>query len=354
MITNKLFDFVGMLPYGGFFQNKWAFALLIIVCSAFLAWLILFIFEKFLRQLAKKTKTEADDIIFDHTKNPLFYFILVYGLKLAIDYLGYIGMISGLINSLMAVVFVFILSRVANVILEIWGKEFAKRTKSSLDDVLLPMFHKAVNIVFIIIGMMWILRIWNIDIGPYLAGAGIMGIVLGFALQDSLKNIFGGVTLLLDKTYKIGDKVKLESGDVGTILDIGLRSTKMKTYDNEVIYIPNGYLANSRVQNYTRPSPKVRTGVDFGVVYGSNVAQVRSLIIKTITALDGVLPEPTPAVQFLSMGDSALQFKAYFWVERWDLAYDKKLEATEAIYNALNKAKIGIPFPTQTIYLKKS
>ena len=353
MIMDRIFNFLGNLPYGAYLQNKWIFVLLIIVCSIVLAKLVLFVFEKYLSQLAKKTKTEVDDIIFDQVKTPVFYFILGYGLKLVVDYLAYGGIISELVNSLMAIIFVFILARITNVIVEIWGKEFAKRTKSSLDDVLLPMFHKAVNIIFFVIGFMWVLKIWNIDIGPYLAGAGILGVVIGFGLQDSLKNIFGGVTLLLDKTYKIGDKVKLESGEVGTILDIGLRSTKMRTYDNEVIYIPNGYLANSRVQNYTRPNPKVRTNVEFGVVYGTNVAQVRSLIVKLLTDMDGVLSEPTPAVQFLSMGDFALHFKAQFWVERWDQAYDKKLEATEAIYNALNKAKIGIPFPTQTIYLKK-
>jgi small-conductance mechanosensitive channel len=353
MIIDRFFNFVGTWPYGSYLQNKWAFALLILVCSGILAWLMLFIFEKGLQRLAKKTKTEADDIIFEKTKGPIFYLILAYGLKLALAHLNYIGIVSALVNTLMAVVFVFILSRVVNVTIEIWGKDFAKKTKSSLDDVLLPMFHKAVNVAFVIIGIMWVLKIWNIDIGPYLAGAGILGVVIGFGLQDSLKNIFGGVTLLLDKTYKIGDKVKLDGGEVGTILDIGLRSTKMRTYDNEVIYIPNGYLANSKVQNYTRPSPKVRVGVEFGVEYGNSVAKVRELIVKTITDLEGVLPEPVPAVHFLSMGDSALAFKAYFWVEKWDQAYDKKLETTEAIYNALNKANIGIPFPTSTVYLKK-
>jgi small-conductance mechanosensitive channel len=353
MIMDKIFNFIGTLPYSGFIQNKWIFALLIIVCSAILAWVLLFIFEKYLQQLAKKTKTEADDIILEKTKMPVFYLILAFGLKLAVEHLGYGGIVPELINSVMAIVFVFILARIADVIVEIWGKEVATRTKSSLDDVLLPLFHKAIKVIFVVIGLMWVLDIWGVNIGPYLAGAGILGVVIGFGLQDSLKNIFGGVTLLLDKTYKIGDKVQLESGEVGTILDIGLRSTKMRTYDNEVIYVPNGYLANSRVKNYTRPNPKIRVGVEFGVEYGNNVAKVRSLIVGVITDIDDVLKEPTPAVHFLSMDDSALAFKAYFWVEKWDMAYGKKVEATEAIYNALNKAKIGIPFPTSTVYLKK-
>jgi MscS family membrane protein len=348
-----IFAWLGKLPYSSVWTNKWVFALLIIIITAIVAKIALLIFERVFQRLAKKTKTQVDDIIFERTRGPVFYLILAYGLKLSLSHLQSIGSISKLVDSLMAIVFVFILARVTDVIIEVWGKAFAKKTKSNLDDVLFPLFHKAAKVVFVIISILWVLDIWGIDIGPYLAGAGILGVVIGFGLQDSLKNIFGGVTLLLDKTYQLGDKIKLESGEVGTVLDIGLRSTKMKTYDNEVIYIPNGYLANSRIQNYTRPNPKVRVGVSFGTEYGTNVAKVNSLITRTITDLDGILNEPTPSVQFLEMGDSALNFKVYFWVERWDEAYGKKLEATEAIYNALNKAKIGIPFPTQTVYLKK-
>jgi small-conductance mechanosensitive channel len=348
-----ILNWLGTIPYGNYLQNKYIFAILILITFVIGAKLLLYIFEKYFQKWAKKTKTEVDDIIFEKTKNPAFYFLLAIGLKLAILHLEINGVVNSLVNTLMAIVFVFILARVVDTVIDIWGETFAKKTKSDIDDVLLPLFHKFTKVLFVIIAILWVLKIWGIDIGPYLAGAGILGIVIGFALQDSLKNILGGITLLLDKTFEIGDKVKIESGEVGTIHDIGLRSTKLVTYDNEVIYIPNGYLSNSRVQNYTRPNPKVRVGIDFGVEYGSNPAKVIELIVGTLKGIDGLLSEPMPAVHFLSMGDFALNFKAYFWVERWGDAYSKKLEATESIYNALNKAKIGIPFPTQTIELKK-
>ncbi|MFH1682821.1 MAG: mechanosensitive ion channel family protein, partial [Candidatus Woesearchaeota archaeon] len=156
-----------------------------------------------------------------------------------------------------------------------------------------------------------------------------------------------------DENFEVGDKVKLESGDLGEILDIGLRSTKIRTYDNEVIYVPNGYLANSRILNYTRPTAKIRVGVEFGVVYGSDVKKVQKVVMDVIKGMEEVLDDPAPAVQFLQMADFALNFKAYFWVPDWKNSYSKKLEATEKIYNALNKAKISIPFPTSTVYLKK-
>jgi len=171
-------------------------------------------------------------------------------------------------------------------------------------------------------------------------------------LQDSLKNIFGGVTLLLDKTYHFGDKIRLESGEVGTIHDIGLRSTKIITFDSEVIYVPNGYLANSRVLNYSRPDPKVRAHVFFGVEYGTEIKKVEKVVLGVLTKMHDVMEDPAPTVQFLEMGDFALKFQANLWVDRWDKSWNKKLEATEKIYDALRKAKIGIPFPTQTVYLK--
>ncbi len=168
-----------------------------------------------------------------------------------------------------------------------------------------------------------------------------------------MKNVFGGITLILDKNFEIGDKVKLESGELGEVLDIGLRSTKLRTYDNEVIYVPNGYLANSRILNYTRPTSKIRVGIAFGVEYGSKVKNVQKVVLKVIKGMKEVLKDPEPRVLFLEMGDSALSFKAFFWVENWKNAYSKKLEATEKIYDALNKAKIGIPLPTQSVYVKK-
>jgi len=344
---------LGTLPYGSYLQNPYLVSLIIILVFAILAKLLLLIFSKVLDRLASKTKTKVDDLIFENTKKPLFYLILAYGLKLSLLNLGAWPILTKAINSLMALVFIFILMRSFDIIIETWGVAFAKKTKTNIDEVLMPLFHKAGKVVFVLIALMWILRIWQIDIGPYLAGVGISGIVLGLALQDSLKNILGGITLLLDETFQVNDKIKLESGEVGTIHDIGLRSTKMITYDNEIIYIPNGYLANSKIQNYTRPNPKIRVSVNFGVEYGSEINNVKNVVLGVVKKIKDVLDEPAPAVLFLEMGDSSLNFTLKFWVANWNEAYGKKLEATEAIYNALNKAKIGIPFPTRTIYMKK-
>ncbi len=351
IIVNQWNNLVTSVPLLG---NKYIISLVIVVLAIIGAWLLLFIFEKFLQKFAAKTKTELDDLIFAKTKKPFFYLILAYGVKLALVNLGATGWIAQLMNSIMAIVFIFIIGAAIDVIIEGWSKTMAHRTKSKIDDVLLPLFHKIVKVIMTIIAVLWLLKIWGVNITPYLAGAGVGGIVIGFALQDSLKNIFGGITLLLDKNFEVGDKIKLESGELGEIRDISLRSTKIRTYDNEIIHVPNGYLANSRILNYTHPSATIRVKVDFGVEYGSDIEKVKKVVLGTVREMKNIiLDDPDPQVQFLEMADSALNFRALFWIDNWKDSHKRKLEATQRIYDALNKEGIGIPYPTRTIYMKK-
>lgn len=361
MIKERVMGWVSEVPYlnnylnnylNTYLNNKYVVFLLILGGAVILAKLLVVVFEKVLKGLAKKTKTEIDDLIFERVEKPLFYLVLVYGFKLALANLGVDGWLGKVISSLMALVFVFILARVIDVVISVWGKEFAKKTKSRIDDVLLPLFHKSTKVIFVIIALMWVLRIWEVNITPYLAGAGILGLVLGMALQDSLKNILGGVSLILDKNFSIGDAVRLESGELGTIKDIGLRSTKMLTYDNEVIFIPNGQLANMRIHNYMKPNTRIRKLVDFSVEYGTSPEKVKKVVLEAMKKIKDIYDEPYMDVILTEMGDSGLKFQARFWAD-WENAYDKWLEVTEKIYGALGEAKMGIPFPTRTVYLRK-
>ena len=338
-----------LVHYHPFFGNKFVTAGLIILISIILSKIILLVFEKYLLHFATRTKTDLDDLIFKKTKHPIFFLILVYGLKLAVQDLGWNGNISKLIASLLAVVFVYILGNTVVIIIDSWGARLAKKTDTKIDDVLLPLLNKAVAVISVIIALLWVMKIWSINITPYLAGVGLSGLVLGLALQDTLKNIFGGISLIIDKNFQMGDKIKLETGEVGEIYDVGLRSTKLVTYDHEVIYVPNGQLANSRIQNYTRPTQKIRVKVPFSVEYGSDVDKVKKIVLGAMKG-PKVLSEPKPSLIMTKMGDYGLHFQANFWVKDWQHGYPAKLDMTEKIYKALTKAKIGIPFPTYVVY----
>jgi len=327
--------------------------LLILVISLIMAFLVKLVVSQILKPLAKKTKTLVDDLIIKSISSVIFYIILVLGFKVGFQTLQVeTSLYHSLVDSFLVLMVTIALIRVIHNLSAHWLEDWAQKTQSSADDRLIPLIEKILKAVVIVLAVIFVFDSWDIDISPLLATAGIAGIAIGFAVRDSLANILGGIQLVLDKTFKVGDKVEIESGELGVILDIGLRSTKLRTYDNEVIYIPNGQLANAKLKNFTVPDVSIRVNVNFGVVYGSDPEQVRQVVFEAIKAVDKVIEEPAPAVQFLNMSDFSLDFVARAWVSQYTDAYDTKLAMTDAIYGALNKAHIGIPFPTRTVYTK--
>jgi small-conductance mechanosensitive channel len=130
----------------------------------------------------------------------------------------------------------------------------------------------------------------------------------------------------------------------------------MKTFENEMLIIPNGKLAESIIDNYAKPDLYARSTISFGVEYGSDVEKTRKVVIDTLKKIPKVIKnnEDYPIqVLFIKMGDFALEMEARFWVEHYIDKFLTKVEATEKIYNNLKKSNIGIPFPTRTVYLKK-
>lgn len=329
--------------------------LFILAVSVLVAFLAKFIVIRILKPLAKKTKTRIDDLLIRSISSIIFYIILILGFKIGIQHFEFeTAIYSSIVDTLFILVIMIMVLRVITNFSKHWIENWAMKTESTADDRLIPLVAKILKAVTIILGFFFIFDTWNINISPLLATAGIAGIAIGFAVRDSLANILGGIQLVLDKTFKVGDKVELDSGEMGVIMDIGIRSTKLKTYDNEVIYIPNGSLANTKIKNFTVPDLSVRVNVNFGVEYGSDPARVQNIVLDAVKRIDTVIEEPEPVVQFLNMSDFSLDFVARVWVKNFTEAYSTKLKVTEVIYNALNEAHIGIPFPTRTIYTKNA
>jgi len=350
VLSNIYVDFI--------IQNKLAYSLFIIIAFLVLAFILKFILYKIIPMLTKKTKTNIDDRIIEKTKNPLFYIIILIGVYFALIPLGFPEIVINIVNKIIlsfGIIFVtIILTRLVNIFIDSWGKVWAKKTESSLDDDLLPLFHKFSKVVLILFSLIIIVRSWGFNVTSLLAGVGIIGMVLGLALKDTLANIFGGVSMILDKNMKVGDKVKI-GDDLGVIEDIGLRSSKLRTYDNELIIIPNNKLANNKIKNYAQPNNFHRAVVNFGVEYGNDVEKVKKVVMDAIQGINDAIyndEDRKPLVVFNEMGDSGLSFSTLIWSTH-EKSHGVKLEATKRIYNALNKAKIGIPFPTHTVYLKK-
>ncbi|MBU0980590.1 MAG: mechanosensitive ion channel [Nanoarchaeota archaeon] len=337
-----------------FVENNYIYALLFIILFTMLSKLVVFLTERIVLQFTRRTKNKLDDYIVEHTHKPLTWILIFIGIRLAIEVIGLVDRLVEIIyhinDTIIILIAAYIVMVVIDGMIDFWGKLWAKRTKSHLDDELLPLFHKFSKAAVWVIAFIIILAEWGVQIGPALAGLGIAGIAIGFAVKDSLGNIFGGISLILDRTIQVGDIVKV-GNDVGKIHDIGLRATKILTFDHEMLIYPNGVLANTAFINWAQPDTTARVTIMFGVAYGSDVEKVKKTVMKAITSTKGVMKEPAPKVSFRDLGDSALLFKAFFWVEHISERYNYKDTVLTKIYNDLNKAKIIIPFPQRDVHI---
>jgi len=186
------------------------------------------------------------------------------------------------------------------------------------------------------------------------ASLGIAGFVFGFALRDIFANVFGGIALIADKSFKIGDFIKLESGEVGEVIDIGLRSTRIKSFDegNEII-VPNNSLVTSKITNYGRPLINLKIVVKIGVAYGSDVKKTREVLLDCAKKIDEVQEDPGPRVYFMEMADFSLNFRVVFWIADFRQRFDIRDKFVSLAYEELQSKGIKIPFPTRTIHIEK-
>ncbi len=190
------------------------------------------------------------------------------------------------------------------------------------------------------------------QIGAFLAGLGIVGFTLGFALQDVSKNLVAGILLLLMQPFDIGDLIEVQ-GFLGQVEDVNLRATELRTLDGRLVLIPNADVFTSSIVNFTR-TPRLRVGVEVGVAYDSDLDKVRQVALDAVRRLPFVVDDPAPFVWFHTFGDSSINLTVYFWIEAHHTAPpEAQSQAVQAIFDAFNAAGIEIPFPIRTVYLQQ-
>jgi small-conductance mechanosensitive channel len=197
----------------------------------------------------------------------------------------------------------------------------------------------------------------GIDITVLLAGMGIIGIVIGFAAQDSLGNFFAGIMLLLDRPFKIGDYIMFQGDDkVYQVKDVGLRSTKLyDIFEHTMVFLPNSVVANSRIINLERPDAQIKVTINVGVAYGSDVEKVIRVMEDVALQHPDVVKEGHrgPIVRFTGFGDSSLDFILIAWVkdvrDQWEVAS----ELRRTIYRRFAEEGIEIPFPQMDVWIKE-
>jgi small-conductance mechanosensitive channel len=227
---------------------------------------------------------------------------------------------------------------------------------STFGRVLRPIFRIIGIVIIIVGGLIYALTLVGVQITAFLAGAGVFGLVIAFAAQDTLSNFFSGIHLLLDRPFKIGDIILLESGEYCRIENVGMRSTKLYSlFDHELIILPNNSVANQRIVNIVRPDTKIRQKIEVGVAYGSDVEKVKRILYDSASNHDNVLTdkEYEPLVRFTGFEDSSLGFLLIFTVDEVMNQWKTRSDIVTEIDARFRKEKVTIPFPQRTIWFNK-
>jgi small-conductance mechanosensitive channel len=337
------------------YYNKYLTALVMLAFFFLLAKLAYIVAEKIFLKIASKTETEFDDKLVRILRNPTSLLIFLIGFKMTFmelfSALSFEIYLEHVLDSIIAITVALTGIKVVNLVVDEFLLRKVAKLGSQANSQLFKLVHNFVVVIAYIVLFITILAIWGVQIGPFLAGLGLGGLAVALALQPTLANIFGGIALILDRTIKTGDVVKLDSGEMGEVYDIGLRSTRIKTPTNEVISIPNGKLVDSRIINSSVPDRTIRIDIDFGVAYGSKIDKVKKLALSCLNGDKRILNDPKPDVLFLQMADSSLNFRLMFYIHDLKDKWELHQLVIERLYNSLNKNKINIPFPQRELWV---
>jgi MscS family membrane protein len=334
----------------------WVRATVVILVSVLAAKIVDLLISRFLVRLTGLTNTDLDDQLIQLLHRPVFVSVILVGLHIAVKTLGWSPGVERVLVALIQTGAVFVWTgagfRLTSTTLA--GLSRLADRVTWLEARTLPLFDNLSKIVVASVAIYCFLITWDLNLSAWLASAGIMGIAVGFAAKDTLANLFGGLFVIMDAPYRIGDFINLDSGERGRVIKIGLRSTRLLTRDDVEITLPNAHIANAKVINESGgPYEKTRVAISVGVAYGSDVDRVREVLLEAALSVECVVHDPAPRVRFVEMGDSALIFRVQGWIDepvQRGICIDG---LNTAIYRALGQAGIEIPFPQRVVHVAR-
>ena len=310
--------------------------------------------DKLLRRFSRFTRTDIDDRIIDLIHRPVFYTIIIAGIVFSAASLNpsarVLYYVRGLMFSAAAAVWCVTAIRISNTVIEHAVDKVSNVTGMSKDIV--PLVENVSKIIIVIAALTVVLSLWNINITPVLASAGIAGAAVAFAAKDTISNFFGGISVFVDKPFKIGDYIVLDKGERGEVVDIGVRSTRIKTRDDILITVPNSIIANTKIVNESAPAPNFRLRIPVAVAYGSDIDLVQNTLLEVALANENIIRDPSPRVRFREFGESSLNFELLCWAAEPAIRGLTVHELNCAIYKKFAVTGIRVPFPQRDVHIQ--
>jgi MscS family membrane protein len=344
-------DFLSKAYYGNTIQ-EWGTALLVIIGAVVLGKILYWICGNALRRITGNTETKLDDIILDMIEEPIVFAVTVAGIWFGVNRLNLSETAESLfangLQMLLVLSFTWLIVRLLDSLFTHYLSPLAEKSENTLDDQILPIVRKSMKFGVWSIGIVVALNNAGYDVGAVLAGLGIGGLALAMAARDTASNIFGGFTIFTDRPFSIHDRIRIGSYD-GTVEEIGLRSTRVRTLSGTIVTIPNATFSDTAVENVSaEPSRKVV--LKLGLTYDTDAAGMQQGIdiLKQIGAENENLEEKVLAA-FTELGDFSMNLLFIYYSKPGADILDAQTEVNTEILKQFGAAKLDFAFPTQTL-----
>jgi MscS family membrane protein len=328
---------------------------LVALAAAFVAQKL--VADQFLR-IAKRTGISLDGRVVRATRGPITWFtagsVALFGLpdlQLSVQAARAMVFLASAVTSLSLVLMA---ARVVDVVANYFGRR-ADKTDSRLDDQVIPLTSRAVKTGIWVVGIVFVVQNLGIDVGGLMAGLGIGGLAFALAAKDTVENLFGSLTIFTDRPFQIGDWVVIDGKVEGVVEEVGFRSTRIRTFHNSLISVPNAKVANSTVDNLGERAVR-RVKTTLGFTYDASRDQLESFMRQARALLEGCdeVWDGTLEVQFTGFGASSLDVMLYFFLDvpDWSAELDTKSRLLLDLMGIAEDEGLSFAFPSTSVYVE--
>jgi MscS family membrane protein len=335
--------------------QEWAISLFIILGGVILARAIYWIFGNVAKKVASRTTTRLDDILIDMLEEPIVLAMVILGMWVGFDRLsfpeGFVNWSHRVFHVLIAINITWLIARTVDALISEYVVPIAQRTDNTLDDQIILVAKKGVIWIIWILGVIVALNNAGYNVTALLTGLGIGGLAMAMAAKDTVANIFGGITIFVDKPFKLGQRIEV-SGFDGFVEDIGIRSTRIRTLAGRLVIIPNHKFSDQIVENIT-VEPTRRVVLKLGLTYGTASERMEEAIghLKQVTIdCEGVQDESITA--FTEFADFSLIITHIYYIKKEYNVFETTNEMNLRILKTFNQNGLEFAFPTRTVYTK--
>ena len=330
---------------------------LFLILGVLLTKIYLYIIKRYLRNLVNKSQIKFDDILLDAAEYPGMILIFTACVYLGLKFLTLPSNIQVLLDNAVKVIvilcFTWFAVNLLDDIVEYYIQPVVEESETKFDDQLLSPLRKLLKIIVVILGVLTALKTIGYDITALLAGLGIGGLAVALAAQDTIKNFIAGILIFVDKPFRIKDWIKFEGGE-GIVEDIGVRSTKIRTFNDSLIVVPNTNLVNANIENFSAMR-KRRVLIYIGLTYDTPVEKIeraKEILREIIEGHPGTLPPVR--ITFHRFNTYSLDLRVEYFIRNFGFDYYLNTvdEINLKIKEAFDREGIEMAFPTEVVYVK--